>query len=253
VNGARTAGAATVSRGSADQRPQVALTLRAASGQQDETTLYWENGATAATDAQYDAWKLLNPGQAQLWTEAGTERLSINGLPLPSTASVRIPLSFDLPQAGSYTLQPTTLANLPASWSLQLEDRLLGTTQPLSAQRNIAFQASTAGTLQGRFVLVLNPTQAPLATAIGQLALGLGLYPNPAHGSAQVSLPAVPGASQATLTLVDALGRVVRRQSVGLSAAGALTAIDLSSLAPGVYALRTQAGAETAVRRLVVE
>jgi hypothetical protein len=74
------------------------------------------------------------------------------------------------------------------------------------------------------------------------------LYPNPAHGATTVRVPAGPG--PATLTLLDALGRAVRQQA---APAGTTVPLDLAGLAPGVYALRVQAGAAVATQKLVVE
>ncbi|MDQ2772221.1 MAG: hypothetical protein M3Y54_17180, partial [Bacteroidota bacterium] len=45
------------------------------------------------------------------------------------------------------------------------------------------------------------------ATTAARSDFAFALAPNPAHGSASVQLPAVPGAATATLTLLDALGR----------------------------------------------
>ena len=42
----------------------------------------------------------------------------------------------------------------------------------------------------------------------------LTLYPNPVHASAMLQIPTVPGATQAILTLTDALGRVLRTEVV---------------------------------------
>ncbi|WP_460609346.1 T9SS type A sorting domain-containing protein [Hymenobacter terrigena] len=89
----------------------------------------------------------------------------------------------------------------------------------------------------------------PLATADAVALVGLSLSPNPAHGTATVQLPAVPGAATATLTVLDALGRAVRTQPV----ATAHAVLDLTSLAPGLYAVRVAAGGRTATQRLVVE
>ncbi|MDB5267730.1 MAG: hypothetical protein JWP58_770 [Hymenobacter sp.] len=78
----------------------------------------------------------------------------------------------------------------------------------------------------------------------------LALFPNPAHGTATVQLPAVPGAATATLTVIDALGRPVRTFR---AAPNALAELDLAGLPAGLYAVRVQAGGSTATRRLVVE
>ena len=79
------------------------------------------------------------------------------------------------------------------------------------------------------------------------------LAPNPARASTTVTLPALPGAASATLSLLDALGRAVRTATVALPPAGLRHELNLAGLAPGLYALRVQAGPATATRRLVVE
>ena len=51
---------------------------------------------------------------------------------------------------------------------------------------------------------------ATLTAIYGELAL----HPNPVHASAMLQIPTVPGATQAILTLTDALGRVLRTEVV---------------------------------------
>ncbi|MGI4834093.1 MAG: T9SS type A sorting domain-containing protein [Janthinobacterium lividum] len=86
------------------------------------------------------------------------------------------------------------------------------------------------------------PTRSPTLQA------ALGLYPNPAHGAATVRVPA--GTGPATLTLLDALGRVVR---VTAAPAGADYLLGLTGVAPGIYTLRVQVGDALATHKLAVE
>ena len=88
------------------------------------------------------------------------------------------------------------------------------------------------------------------ATTAARSDFSFALAPNPAHAATSLTLPAVPGAATATLTLLDALGRAVRTRP---ATPGTRTDFDLSGLAPGLYALRATAGAATATQRLVVE
>lgn len=125
-----------------------------------------------------------------------------------------------------------------------------GSVTPAAAFDGLAID-SPAG-YQTSFVASLGAT-TPLATVDAARAAHVALYPNPAHAQAAVRLPAVPGATQATLVLTDALGRVVRTRVVALAPAGSAHAVDLAGLVPGVYTLRIAAGPTTAVRRLVVE
>jgi hypothetical protein len=116
----------------------------------------------------------------------------------------------------------------------------------------VSFGATTLPASGGpvAFLASLSDEGATLATAPPTALAGLSLAPNPAHGTTQVRVPAVPGTAQATLTLLDALGRVARRQP---AATGATAALDLAGLVPGVYVLRVQAGVATATQKLVVE
>lgn len=91
------------------------------------------------------------------------------------------------------------------------------------------------------------------ATTTARPAINISLYPNPARTSVAVQVPAIAGASRATLTLLDALGRPVRTQRLTLPAVGTTTEMPLAGLAPGLYQLRVQAGSQQVSRALVVE
>lgn len=105
---------------------------------------------------------------------------------------------------------------------------------------------------------VVDPTvalnyPAVLATVQAHQLPGLALWPNPARTVLLVQLPAVPGATQATLVLGDALGRKVRTERVTLPPGGAIQEFRVSGLPPGLYVLYVQAGTATAVRQVAVE
>ncbi|WP_226163450.1 hypothetical protein [Hymenobacter terricola] len=85
---------------------------------------------------------------------------------------------------------------------------------------------------------------APLATTAARATPAAQLFPNPAHGTATLRLPA--GAPRLPLTLTDALGRTVRRYP---APATAETVLDLRGQPAGVYVVRC--GPFT--QRLVVE
>ncbi|MGI4875529.1 MAG: beta strand repeat-containing protein [Janthinobacterium lividum] len=83
-----------------------------------------------------------------------------------------------------------------------------------------------------------------LATTPAALAGSLGLYPNPAHGTATVQLPA---GGTAGLSLLDVLGREVRSYP---ATTGTEATLDLHGLPAGLYVLRTGSGSG---QKLVVE
>lgn len=111
---------------------------------------------------------------------------------------------------------------------------------PLPVQEPIAFLASLADPLG-------------LATHGTAALAALGVVPNPAHATATVQLPRLPGVAAATLTLYDGLGRVVHTARLALMTAGTTTELPLHQLAPGPYHLLVQAGNERASRTLLVE
>ncbi|WP_375434771.1 T9SS type A sorting domain-containing protein [uncultured Hymenobacter sp.] len=121
-------------------------------------------------------------------------------------------------------------------------------------------RASEQATLnQSPFFTTQNPLTGSgscnnlLATHSSASLNALRVSPNPAHSTATVELPAVPGARQATLTLTDALGRVVHTRTVALPAGGLHQQLSLAGLASGMYALRVHAGSARVLRRLIVE
>jgi len=99
---------------------------------------------------------------------------------------------------------------------------------------------------ENAYLALLGPSV--LATSAEAAAPAGLLYPNPARDVVTVALSSGP--CPATLTLLDGLGRTVRTQT---ATASPKVTFDLTGLAPGVYALRVQAGEAVAAQKLVVE
>lgn len=94
---------------------------------------------------------------------------------------------------------------------------------------------------------------APLTTAARPpLPAEVALYPNPARLSTTVRLPPLPGTT-ATLVLTDALGRIVRTHTIGLSAAGTRFSLPLEALPAGLYRLQVRAGQYAGSLAIVVQ
>ncbi len=237
-----------------ETRPLLALTLSNAAGTlRDLTTLYQDAAATPGLDSRYDAVKLSNVTGLNLSQQAAGQQLAINGLPAFTAATV-VPLTVQVPAAGTYALQVARLLNLPAGTTATLVDHATGTSRDLATlpAAGYTFATTKGEVLTGRFVLNLRSAVALATTTASLNAASLGLAPNPAHGRTTVLVPAVAGATRATLTLSDALGRAVRTVSAALPAAGLRQELNLEGLAPGVYLLQVQAGTERASRRLLV-
>jgi hypothetical protein len=124
----------------------------------------------------------------------------------------------------------------------------------LSAPITFGSQVVSAppGALIGYWARLVDDS-AVLATATAHRWAELAVYPNPAHAAVQLRLPAAAGATQATLTVLDALGRAVRRQQLLLAPTATTAEVPLQGLAPGFYHLQLQAGGQRATHALAVE
>ncbi|RZJ94181.1 MAG: T9SS type A sorting domain-containing protein [Hymenobacter sp.] len=94
---------------------------------------------------------------------------------------------------------------------------------------------------------------APLSAAGTTSLPAFTLYPNPARTTLTVQVPAIAGATQAVLTLHDALGRVVQTTAWTPPAAGLTHQLSVTGLARGIYLLRLQASTTVAVRQVMIE
>ena len=238
-------------RSTADTRPQVALTLQGASVA-DDAYVYFQAGATAGKDVEFDATKLANSHGLNLTSLAGGEALAINGLPILGTATVLVPLNVAAPQAGSYSLKAGALANLNGT-TVTLVDALTSARTVLTAGTTYAFALSST-TATGRFSLEFRPSGALATTAAKALAAQTQLFPNPASGSFRVQLPVLAAKTAVQATLLNALGQTVLRRSLSAAAGQALDAeFDVRTLAAGVYTLRLDVAGTLIARKVVIE
>jgi hypothetical protein len=241
-------------RGTAETRPLVNLRLQGSTGAlTDETFVYFEQGATAAFDARYDAYKLPSSSGLSLSSIIAGDELSVNGLtPLAGpTASTTVPLNVQVAAAGNYTLNAATLVNFDANTQVFLLDTETGARINLAQQPVYTFKAATTS-MPGRFSLLFGPADRPLAVNNAALAKQVQLFPNPAHSSFTLLLPADMGRS-VSATLYNQLGQVVLQRTLSVTAAGASAQFDVSNLALGVYSLRLGSGKSQVVKRVVVE
>ncbi len=235
----------------AETRPLVQLTLSApGSSLTDAAYVYFEQNATDALDAQYDAVKLPNPTGLNLSTSLAGQQLAIDGRAPLGTAQRVLPLAVGVPAAGVYTFTASQLLNL-GTVPVYLRDLQLGTLTDLRQQPTYQFTVANAATLNTtRFELVFSPQQA-LATVPTALAQQVAVYPNPARTQVAIDLPLALSRQPVQATLLDALGRVVRQQM--LPAGVSTHTLPLSGLGAGVYALRLTTDLGQIVQKLVVE
>ena len=233
----------TFNRPTADTRPLVQLDLVSAQGTHEPTYVYFEQGATAGFDAQYDAEKLPNSTGLNLSSEAAGLRLAVNGLP-PVQTSTTVPLAVGVPVTGTYTLEAASLANLGNS-VVYLNDAETGRQVNLQQQPRYSFTASNAALITGRFSLSFGPL-GPLSAASAALAAQVQAYPNPAHAQLNIVRPL---GGPASATLLNVVGQVVR--TVALPTAK--TTLDVADLPTGLYLVRVTVNGQTVTKRVMVE
>ena len=245
-----------LNRPAADVRPQVHLRLSSPTAglAPDVAVVYFEAGTTADPDAAADAYKLRNPGAAlSVFSLAGPEELSINGLPLLGSQPLTVPLGLHVPQPGRYIFGADQLLNFRPG-DVQLHDNLTGTLVDLSQQPAYAFEVA-AGSLSSstRFALVFRPGKTT-ATAPTLSAAQVGVFPNPARQEFTLTMPGLPTARTVAAELFNALGQRVLVETLALPGTGLRARFDVRALPTGVYLLRLTAGPEAPItKRLLIE
>ena len=115
------------------------------------------------------------------------------------------------------------------------------------------YQAYVVATCPGGAPSLLGPVSFSTPSGVGlapdALAAAVQVFPNPTAGAVQVRLHQT-GTPTTRLTVLDALGRVVRRATL---ADNATHALDLRELAPGLYSLRFEVGEQQTHRWLSVQ
>ncbi len=236
-----------------DPRPQVTLSLQGNSLQfADETSVYFEQGATAGFDSHFDAYKLANSSGMNISSYITGSELSINGLtPLNAAVPTTVPLNVQVPSTGTYTLNATNLANFASATQVLLLDAETGARINLTQQPLYSFTAA-ATAMPGRFSLYFGPATA-LAVNNAAMAQLVQLFPNPAHDSFTLVVPAELDRSTVTATLYNQLGQVVLQRKLAMTAAGATAQFNVSGLALGVYTLQLAGSDAKVSKRLVIQ
>jgi hypothetical protein len=250
---------ATFRRAAADLRPVLHLSLSGGNAPADDAFVYFETGATAGTDAEFDAEKIMNPTGLSLYSETADGLLAINGLaPAGLLQGTVVPLGVRVPVlAASYTLTATELRNLGSvPGGVWLLDAATGQRTDLRRQASYTFTltgaAATTGIVTGRFSLQFGTSSIVAASHPAASAAGLSVYPNPAKGHFSLTLPARAAAATGTLVLLNNLGQVVLSQPLTLPAAGLSTEVDAAALATGVYALSVRVPGQSPLTTRVV-
>lgn len=120
----------------------IRLSAQNEAGLQDETIIRFVEGASSEFDGTYDAYKLAGYMFPQLYSITPEEtKLAISTLPGYEDGSI-IPLGFEAPEAGNYSINLSEFENFNGGLTLYLEDLLLDQIIDLSANSSYNFSAS---------------------------------------------------------------------------------------------------------------
>ncbi len=227
-----------------------------AAGPADYVAVYLAPGARATgPDPTFDAVKLPNPNAgfsvAARMAGPGNDDLAIVALPpLPPAvvATHRIPLVLNTTVAGSYRFAISHHYFEPTQ-TLLLLDHTTGTTTNLRQQTSYAFTVAQAGTLAGRFELLLG-TFNPLTVNSALASAQFSVWPNPVGRAATLRVALDKPTASATAVLRTVVGKAVAQRAFS----GNSTELSTNGLAAGIYLLTVQAAGQVSVtRRVVVE
>lgn len=140
----------------ASSAPLLRLHLKNAAGYDDETVLYYENGATDFFDEGYDAFKMRgqDPNAPIIALEKSVE-FQVNGI-TPINGSFTMPLKTLTGYAGTYTISAKNVNSFPIGTCINLFDRFTNTTTNLKTSDYVFNLADT--TTVARFDLNISAT-----------------------------------------------------------------------------------------------
>jgi trimeric autotransporter adhesin len=242
-----------------DSRPAITLALTNSTDDlTDQAIVYFEEGATAGFDRHFDAGKV---GRSlhhapTLSLLADGQELSISALaPLALATAPALPLRVLTNVAGPHVLRVEALRGLPTGQALWLTDAETGATVDLAAPNASYTFEQAPGFTGARFTLHIGGAKPSAAAAS---ALTLEAVPNPVASTdqLQISLRGLPAAiTAAEATLIDALGRTVRRYELAAASGAAARTLPLNGLVAGAYVLRltVPATGEQVSQKLIVQ
>lgn len=148
--------------------PMLRLQMSGPLNSLDETVIYYQQGATAGFDADYDAYKLPGPNPAPLIAQVkDSAMIQINGVePVAQTFSISIKATTNM--SGNYNLFATDFGDLPKGTCVYIIDNVTGISQDII---NSPYQFSLMDTTTAsRFVLSVVFNKIPFTSSVQQLS-----------------------------------------------------------------------------------
>ncbi|MGI4866625.1 MAG: choice-of-anchor D domain-containing protein [Janthinobacterium lividum] len=203
----------------------------------------WSTGATTASITVQAAGQYAVVGSSATGCAGSSVAITVSASPTPPRPTITA-------APGSTGTVLTSSSATGNQWYLN-NVLIAGATGPTYTVANATQQGSYTVVVTSAAGCVSLPSASQavvLAATAPTPAAGLQVYPNPAHLSAEVRLPAALLISR--VELVNALGQVVYQRT--LAATTQQFSLDLTGLATGVYALRVYYKAAVLSARLII-
>jgi len=140
--------------------PVIRLETSNASNLTDETIIRFYPGSTIAQDGDYDAYKLFGWMYPQIYSTTSTQvKLAINTLPEYNDATI-IPIGFQSPEEGEYSIRITEFSNFDQDVTLYLEDLKNDKMHNVSDNPEYVFSSIPADD-PNRFLLHFSENETP--------------------------------------------------------------------------------------------
>ncbi|WP_338767116.1 choice-of-anchor D domain-containing protein [Bernardetia sp. ABR2-2B] len=218
----------------------------------DETTIYFQNGATANFDGKYDAAKIhkFNSKLSTLYSynedAEDTEYFAINGLG-SFKENQTLPLAMNILKGGDYEITLRSMKYFHSKHELYLYDSLTDSLHNLKAEGDYKFEAKKGYEIK-RFVLLFKTDASQDFFENEKLMV----YPNPTSNSFSYSLKTNREGTY-TIRLFDATGRAIFESEQSKEGAFLEGTVDLEKHASGLYLLQVSDADKTMTVRIVKE
>lgn len=220
----------------------------------DETTIYFQNGATSNFDGKYDAAKIhkFNSKLSTLYSynenteTAETNYFAINGLG-SFDSNQKLPLAMNILTEGEYEITLRDMKYFHSKHELYLYDSLTDSIHNLRTEGNYKFQ-SVKGNEIKRFTLLfeINANQDFFTNE------KVVVYPNPTPNEFSYSLK-TDREGYYLIRLFDATGRMILEENKLKEGAFLEGTINLEKYPTGLYLLQVSDSQKTTTVRVVKE
>jgi hypothetical protein len=186
------------------------LSLTISNGElNDETVIYFNDGATADLDYSFDAPKLLTPSAPQAYTMLNDGHMAINTFNNPiSTPSVI--MGINTPETGEYTITASNIESFDSYTEIYLEDLLTGQSINLREVSSYTF-SSDEGTSE-RFVVHFTSHQGigdkPVSDLTSIYAVDMTVYVNFSAENGDIAIYNILGQEISRTGAVNGLNKI---------------------------------------------